>query len=227
MIIYNYYFAILILALLFFIISNKNPSILIAIIIIIIIGYYYYHEIKTYDKTLITNYNNKIDLLKNDIKERKVFNDPNYFLNKFPIVFRYLRNDKIMVDLIYNIRFLRVFDDAKYTNIVGSIEKLMKLYIFMLGDRYDIKIHFSTFLSLRNSIIRELYSIYIIVPDKFIYIFKINPYKEIKKTIKDFMVHTRKMIITIENYAYQFKGIPYLEDTKYKAYDKDYGLEVF
>jgi len=226
MLIYNYYFAVLVLALFFFLFSNKSASILLSIIIIIIIGYYYFIQINNYDKSLITNFNNKVDLLTNDIKEREIFNDPNHFLNKFPIVLRYLRNDKYLIELIYNIRFLRVFDDGKYTGLVGSIEKLMKLYIFMMGDRYEIDIYFTTFLELRASILRELYSIYIIVPDKFIYIFKINPYEEIKKTIENFMVHTRKMIIILENYARKNKGIKYLEDTKYRAYDKNNG-EVF
>ena len=96
----------------------------------------------------------------------------------------------------------------------------------MLGDRYDINIHFSTFILLRNSIIKELYSIYIIIPDKFIYIYNINPFLEIKKTIYEFMKHSRKMIIIIEKYAFNKKGIKYLEDTKYKAYQKN-NNEVF
>jgi hypothetical protein len=226
MYIYNYYFAVFVLALIFFLISNLNVSVLISIIIIIGIGYYYYIHIDNYDKSLITNFNNKVALLTTDIKERQVFNDPNYFLNKFPVVLRYLRNDKYLIDLIYNIRFLRVFDDAKYTSLIASIEKLMKLYIFMLGDRYDIKIYFSTFLELRATILKEFYSIYIIVPDKFIYIFKVNPYKEVKKTIENFMSHSRKMIIILENYARKSKGIKYLEDTKYRPYDNN-NKEVF
>lgn len=219
MLIYNYYIAIIILAVIFFLISNKNISILVSIIIIIIIGYFYFNKIYDYDKTIETNFNNKIALLKNDIKERENFNDDNYYLNKFPIVIKYLRYDKYLIDLLLNIRFIKVFDDGKYTSIVGSFEKLMKLYIFMMGDRYDINIYFTTFLSLRTTIIKELYSIYIIIPNKFIYIYKINPFEEIKKSIYDFTKYTRKMIITIQKYGFKEKGIKYLEDTKYKAYN--------
>jgi len=227
MIIYNYYFAILILTLIFFLISTKNVSILLSIIIIIIIGFYYFRQIDIFDKAQITNFNNKVKLITNDIKDREIFNDDNYYLNKFPIFIKYLRYDNFLIELILNIRFLKVFDNAKYTNIIGSIEKLMKIYIFMLGDRYDINNYFTTFISLRNSIIKELYTIYIIVPDKFIYIYNINPFREIKKTIYDFMTYTRKMIITIENYAYNNKGIKYLEDTKYKPFQKNNNMEVF
>lgn len=228
MILYNYYIAIFILAVIFYFISNKNVSILLSIIIIIIIGYYYLNKIYDYDKTIETNFNNKINLIKNDIKDREVFNDDNYFLNKFPIGIKYLRKDSYLIDILLNLRFIKVFDNAKYTSLIGSIEKLMKLYIFMMGDRYDISLYFGTFISLRNSIIKDLYSIYIIVPDKFIYIYKINPFDEIKRSIHDFMSHTRKMIITIQNYGYKNKGIKYLEDTKYKPYNlSNNSLEVF
>ena len=226
MIVYNYYFAVLILSLIFFYISTKSISILLSIIIVGILGYYYFNNISNYNNSLITNFNNNIKLLTDDIKDRDIVNDDNYILNKFPNNIIYLKHDKFLVQLLLNIRFIKIFDDAKYTNIINYFEKFMKIYIFMLGDRYDIQIHFTTFTSLRISIIKELYSIYIIVPDKFIYIYNINPFKEIQKTIYEFMKHTRKMIIIIEKYAFNKKGIKYLEDTKYKAYQKN-NYEVF
>jgi len=227
MIIYNYYIAIFILALIFFIISTKNISILLSIIIIIIIGYFYFSKIDNFNNLQITNFNNKIKLITDDIKNDELFNNENYILKLFPKIIRYLRHDKFLIELILNIRFLKIFDNAKYTSIIAYLEKFMKLYIFMLSDRYDINIHFSTFLLLRNTIIKELYSIYIIIPNKFIYTFKVNPYDEIKNTINNFIKHSRKMIITIQNYAYNNKNIKYLEDTKYKPYQKNNFLEVY
>lgn len=227
MIIYNYYFAIFILSLIFFYISTKNTSILLAIIIIIIIGYYYFNKINVYNNIQSNILENKIKTINSDIKNREVINNENYYLKKFPVAIKYLKYDEYLIELLLNIRFLQVFDDGKYTNLILLTEKLMKLYIFMLGDRYDINIYFNTFTSLRTSIIKELYSIYIIVPDKFIYIYEINPFDEIKKTIYNFIRHSRIMLITIENYAYNNnKDIYYLEDTKYKPYEKN-NLEVF
>jgi hypothetical protein len=219
MIIYNYYFAIIILAIIFFLISTKSISILISIIIIIIIGYYYFNKIDDFQKTIENNFNNKIKLINTDINNNELFNDSNYFLNKFPVNIKYLKYDNYLIELLLNIRFIKIFDNAKYIYLIGSIEKFMKLYIFMLGDRYDINIHFTSFLSLRTSIIKELYSIYIIIPNKFIYIYKINLFEELKKTIYNFISHSRKMIITIQNYAFKEKNIKYLEDTKYKPYN--------
>jgi len=198
MIIYNYYFAILLLAFIFFIISNKNPSILIAIIIIIIIGYYYFHKINDYNKNLITTNENKIKVLKKD---------------KNTI---YLSNNKTIIDLLLNIRFIRIFDNDRYTTIIGLADELIKLYIFMLGDRYDITKYFSSFLIIRNQLINNLYSSYLIIPDKFKFVYNLNPYEELKKTISDVIKHTRQMIIILKKYAFEKKDIKYLEDTKYK-----------
>ena len=142
MIIYNYYFAIIILAIIFFLISTKSISILLSIIIIIIIGYYYFNKIDDFQKTIENNFNNKIKLINTDIKDNELFNDSNYFLNKFPVNIKYLKYDNYLIELLLNIRFIKIFDNAKYIYLIGSIEKFMKLYIFMLGDRYDINIYF-------------------------------------------------------------------------------------
>ena len=224
--IYNYYFAILILALLFFIISNKNVSILVSIIIIIIIGYYYFNKINEYNVEIKTNFNNKILKLNNDIKDKEHIIDDNYIINKFPVELKYLNNDKKLIELILKIRFIKIFDDAKYTQIILLFENFMKVYIFMLADRYDINDYFTTFLELRKSIIKELYSIYVTIPMKLKYIFNINSFNILKETINDFMKHSRKMILIIENYGFKHKGLYYLQDTKYKPYEKN-DLEVF
>jgi len=224
--IYNYYIAILILALIFFIISNKNVSILLSIIIIIIIGYYYFNKIDKYNADIKTSFNNKILKLNEDIKDKEHIIDENYILNKFPIELKYLNNDKILIELILKIRFIKIFDDAKYTKILLLFENFMKIYIFMLADRFDINDYFSTFLELRKSIIKELYSIYIVIPMKLKNIYNVDSFKTLKETINEFIRHSRKMIVIIENYAFKHKGLYYLQDTKYKPYEKN-DLEVF
>ena len=102
----------------------------------------------------------------------------------------------------------------------------MKIYIYLLGDRYDIKEYFQTFIDIRTKIIKEFYSIFIIIPQKMQYSYNLNPFKEIEKTIKNFIKHSRQMIIIIERYAFTKKEIYYLQDTQYKPYDNN-NLEVY
>ena len=121
MIIYNYYFAILFLALIFFYISIKNTSILLSIIIIIIIGYYYFSKINIYNNSLSDSFKNKIKQINEDIKDRDIIYSQDYYLKKFPVAIKYLKYDEYLIELLLNIRFLRVFDDGVLTDSKGEV----------------------------------------------------------------------------------------------------------
>ncbi len=98
----------------------------------------------------------------------------------------------------------------------------------MLSNRYDISTHFSSFIDLRKTIIKELYSCFIILPQKFIHIYNVNPFKELEKTIIDFISYSNNMINTIKKYASLEKKIYYLEDVKYKPFNhNNTSFEVF
>ena len=226
--IYNYYVAILILAIIFFLISNQNLSILISIIIIIIIAYFYFPKINDFNNSIKTSFNNKIKLLNNDIKDKAKYShlDNNFFIKDFPNSLKYLPNDKFLTELLLNLRFIKVFDEGKFDNLINLFENFLKIYIFILGNRYDINTHFTTFIDLRTTIIKELYSIYIIIPIKLKFIYGINVYNTIKLSINDFISHSRKMIIILERFGYENKKIVYLPDTKFKPFQKN-NIDVF
>jgi hypothetical protein len=216
---YNYYVALMILAIIFFLISKQNLSILLAIIIIIIISYFYFNEIKHFDDNNKLNEKNIITTINNDIKDRQYLSDENYFLKKFPNEIKYLQKDKELFSIIINIRFIKRYDKSKYSNIVLYIDKFYKIYMFILADRYDIKKYFNTFLILRNTIIKELYSIYIILPMKMKYYYGFDSFNEIKKSITKFIDYSRIMITVLEKYGYQEKKVFYLNDSIIKPYE--------
>jgi hypothetical protein len=99
--------------------------------------------------------------------------------------------------------------------------------MFILADRYDINKYFTTFLLLRNTIIKELYSIYLILPLKMKYYYGFDSFNEIKISIANFIEYSRKMITILERYGYQEKKVYYLDDTKYKAYENNNINEVY
>lgn len=226
--IYNYYVAILILAIIFFLISNQNISILISIIIIIIIAYFYFPQINNYNNSIKTSFDNKIKILNNDIKDKSKYShlNVNFFIKDFPTSLKYLPNDKFLIELLLNLRFIKVFDEGKFDNLINLFENFLKIYIFILGNRYDINTYFTTFIDLRTTIIKELYSIYIIIPLKLKFIYGINVYNTIKLSINDFISYSRKMIIILERFGYENKKIVYLPDTKFKPFQKN-NIDVF
>lgn len=216
---YNYYIASLLLAIIFFLISTKNVNILISIIIVIIIGYFYFNKIYEYNDINKTTKVNIIKNLNSDIKDRKFTNDNVYYLKKFPNKILHLDKDETLLKIILNIRFIKRYDYEKYTNLINYFEKFLKIYIFILSDRYDIKQYFSIFVSLRNTIIEEMYSVFIILPQKMKNNFGFNSFDELKKSIQEFIIYSRKLITILERFGYYEKKVYYLEDTKVKPYE--------
>ena len=201
---------------------------MISIIIIIIISYFYINKIKEFDSENKQNFKNKVAVLNEDIKYRQYITDNNnYYLKKFPEQIDYLHKDNVLLNIVFNIRFIKRYDLEKYTNILFHIDKMYKIYMFILSGRYDIEKYFNIFIDLRNMIIREMYSIYIILPSKMKYYYGFSSFDELKKSINSFMEYSAKLIKILERYGYQEKKVYYLTDTKYKPYEKNYKNDVF
>lgn len=209
----RYYLLIFIIAIIFFILSKKNEKTLLSIIIIIIILFYIFNNIKP-------KKNNKEDILNKDIKIRKDINDTNFLLKEFPYKLKYLVKNEKLMNIILNIRFIKKFDIEKYTNIINYMDKFMKIYIFILIDRYEIQDYFGSLIDMRKTILEELYSIFLIIPKNLKYIYNINSYKEIYKSLDEFNLYSKNMINTIERYGKLEKNVSYLEDTYYTPYDE-------
>jgi|688.fasta_scaffold435453_2 hypothetical protein len=225
---YNYYIAALILSLIYFIISRQKLSILISIIIIIILSYLYISKINDFDNDNKTNLKNQISELNKDIQYREHLTDSNnYYLKKFPNEIKYLIKDKTLFEIVLNIRYTKRYDLEKYTNILFHIDKLYKIYMFILSGRYDINKYFDIFVDLRNMIIREMYEIYVILPLEMKYYYGFNSFDELKKSIEHFIKYSRNMIKILERYGYQEKGVYYLKDVKYKPYENNNINNVF
>lgn len=225
MIIFDYiyketYILILILSIIFYIISKTNTQTLLSIIIILILSYIVYIYIislsldkEKHDKT-VDKYINK------SLEKKEQTISKNYVVGVFPDKIKYLTKDDNLVEIIMNINFVRKFDKFRYADIINIADEMMKIYIFILSDRYKPEEYFSQFIDLRQNILEIMYSFYVVVPKKLAYIYGLNPYEELKKSINNFTIYTRNMISILENYSKIEKKVYHLEDTKYRAYNK-------
>lgn len=225
MIIFDYvyketYIIILILAFIFYIVSKTNTKILLSIIIIIILSYIAYNYILNISLNKKNNEKTINKYIEKSLEQVKQTVSKNYVVGIFPDKIKYLIKDEKLVEIIININFVRKFDKYRYADILNIADEMMKVYIFILSDRYKPEEQFSEFINLRHNILEILYSFYIILPNKFKYIYGVNPYEELKKSITDFTIHTRKMINILENYAKIEKKVYYLEDSLYRPYNK-------
>jgi hypothetical protein len=101
------------------------------------------------------------------------------------------------------------------------MNKLMKIYIYILSDRYDIYIYIPIFNDIVNDILEILYSFVFVVPNRFKHIYGFNPSEEIDKSIFDFRTKLEKMLIVLNNYGKIEKKKIYIDIYKYNPYEKN------
>lgn len=220
-IINNYYLVILFLALIFFIISKYNTSILISLIIIIIF-FYYINDIiqknnaktKNIEEVVLENIDKGIDTIKE-------LNTNNFYININTGHIKFLKKNKEFLEIINNLKFVKKFDKTRYNNLIIYANKLMKIYIYILSDRYDIYVYMPIFNDIVNDILEILYSFVFIVPQKFKHIYGFNPDNEIDKSIANFRNKIEQMLIVLNNYGKIAKKKIYIDIYKYSPYEKN------
>lgn len=217
-IIYNYYY-IVIIAFIYYIISKLDINKLIAIIIILLIGYVLYNNIlKNEKENELKNLSNDKKLYE-DVKDTVEISTSEYFINNNPNNIKYLKNNKELVDIINNLSFIKKFNKSLYSELIVFCNKLMKIYMYILSNRYDIYTYQPIFIDIRNKIIELLYSLIFVVPDQFKHIYGLNPYDEINKSTRDFIILSKDMLNILEKYGKIEKKVLYLQDSKYKPYN--------
>jgi hypothetical protein len=217
----NYYAAILFLALIFFIISKYNSSVLIALIIIIIFYYHIDNNIKQANATKKNREEDIVDNIDKGIDTIKELNTNNFNININTGNIKFLKKNKEFLDIIHNLRFVKKFDKTRYNNLIIYMNKLMKIYIYILSDRYDIYIYIPIFNDIVNDILEILYSFVFVVPNRFKHIYGFNPSEEIDKSIVDFRTKLEKMLIVLNNYGKIEKKKIYIDIYKYNPYEKN------
>tara|TARA_Y100000389_G_scaffold88010_1_gene84482 strand:- start:2677 stop:3342 length:666 start_codon:yes stop_codon:yes gene_type:complete len=209
---YGYlYIYIFILALIFYIIGNYETNVLISIIIIFIIGYLFYLKINNdleknqYEEKKIK------DKINNNLVDISYFNSLNSNINKIPKEFKYLLKDDILTQIILDINFINKFNKTLYIDIILNMDKLMKIYIYILNNIYHPTQYISSFIETKKNILELLNSVKLNVPIISKYTIGFNLHNRVDKSIMLFKMRVRKMITIIHNYSNYEKNI-YLED---------------
>jgi hypothetical protein len=217
----RYYYIIIILTIFYYILSKNNSSILLSIIIIIFAFYYINNYIKENDIINNTDNNIKKENIQREVKDIIEVSNDNIYVNKNNKNTKYLIKNNEFMDILFNIRFVKKFDKTKYSNMIINMDKLMKIYIYILADRYDINTYLPIFTDIKNNIIEIFYSLIFVIPNKFKHIYGFDAQIEIDKSLEDFRSKIKYMITVITNYAKIGKEEVYLNIHKYIPYEKN------
>ena len=194
---------------------------MIALIIIIIFYYHIDNNIKQANATKKNREEDIVDNIDKGIDTIKELNTNNFNININTGNIKFLKKNKEFLDIIHNLRFVKKFDKTRYNNLIIYMNKLMKIYIYILSDRYDIYIYIPIFNDIVNDILEILYSFVFVVPDRFKHIYGFNPSEEIDKSIVDFRTKLEKMLIVLNNYGKIEKKKIYIDIYKYNPYEKN------
>jgi|TARA_B100000497_G_scaffold11017_1_gene12434 hypothetical protein len=104
-------------------------------------------------------------------KEIKTHNNDNHYidnLNIYPIYnkpkkFIFLKNDKFLEKILYNLRFIEPYDTGDYLKLTILIENFLKIYYNLIIDRYDID-YVDILLDTRKEILNIMYNFKVDAP---------------------------------------------------------------
>ncbi|MFY8162169.1 MAG: hypothetical protein ACOVNU_12625 [Candidatus Kapaibacteriota bacterium] len=162
-----------------------------------------------------------IDKIDKDIDDIKEMNTNNFYININSGNIKFLVKNKEFLDIIKNLRFIKKFDKTRYNNLIILMNKLMKIYIYILADRYDSYVYIPILNDIKNDIFEILYSLVFVVPERFKHIYGFNPTEEIEKSLNDFRIKVANMLIVLDNYGKLGKDKKYLDIHKYSPYEKN------
>lgn len=217
----QYYYIIILFAVFYYFLSKRNPTILLSILILIIVFYYYNNYRKENEAQFKAESSKKEDKIRDEVKDVVELSTDNFYLHKNNKNIKYLVKNKEFMDVLFNIRFIKRFDKTRYSNMIVNMDKLMKIYIYILADRYDINTYLPIFTDIKNNILEIFYSLIFVVPNQFKHIYGFDPQTEIDKSLSDFRNKIKQMLTVITNYAKIDKQKVYVNNDKYMPYEKN------
>jgi transcriptional regulator with PAS, ATPase and Fis domain len=217
----HYYYIIILFAVLYAILSKRQTPILLSIIIIIIL-YYYYNTYRAENEAQFkADSSKKEDKIRHEVKDVVEISTDNFYIHKSNKDIKYLVKNKEFMDILFNIRFIKRFDKTRYSNMIVNLDKLMKIYMYILADRYDVNTYLPIFTDIKNNVLEIFYSLIFVVPNQFKHIYGFDPQTEIDKSLSDFRSKTKQMLTVITNYARIGQKKVYVNNDKYMPYEKN------
>lgn len=214
----EFYIALFLLSVLFLLLHRLKGNSLVVIIIVLLVGYvvyYYLYEISTKREESILNQKNTIN---EDIKGRKETSDDVFYSRSFPKNLKYLKESQELMDIATNVRFIKKFNKSIYADLLNNMNSLMKIYIYILSERYSFD-QIQLFIDIRDNILELMHSYIIIVPEYLKHTYGFNAYDEIHKSIDDFTSESRRMLEVLDNFCKIHLKEVYVPIDKYKPYN--------
>lgn len=187
---------LLFFAIVFYILRKSSETTLLSIVVVGMMGVVFYYIYVEHKRTAP-----KQPTAESDTNERREVVSESYELKRFTNKLKYIHENAEFKDIARDLRFTRIFDKARYGDLLVHMDKLQKVYVYILGGRYDPRLYIPTFIDLRRIILEILYSFFMVVPQELKHTYNLDPYKQLYDNIESSTVATRKMLNVLYAYA--------------------------
>lgn len=180
------------------VVYRSNLVIIVMFVIILYLMYLYDFQNRFTNKDfknideIITDHsqefiNKELELIQED--EYYIDSNDIYSIYKKPKKFLFLKKDKYLEKILYDLRFIQKYDKGDYLKLIILIENFLKTYYNLIIDRYDID-YIDILLDIRKEILNIMYNFKVDAPQYD----KKNRY--VHNVIQD-------NIVKIQSYTYQ------------------------
>lgn len=180
-----------------FFIVKKSDQIFFALIISYVV-FYFYNENRKKIQDQNANIKTYLDKIEKILLESREIPQQVYFIHKTPRKLIYIRKNKTICEVIYDLKWVEIYDKYSLYLTVAYLEYFLKIHYNMMWGRYEYRIYFDILQDIRNIILNTLKSINFNVP-KISRVLSIN----------DLNTYIEKRIIIIQSITGKYLKIIY------------------
>jgi len=126
-----------------------------------------------------------------------------YSVHKFPKKkgFEFLRTNPDIEAIVESIRVVRMFDRARYQELLLTLNNMQKTYVYILGKRVPYTVGVSSFFDQRDAIMELMYSFYMVTPRTLKHVYGMRPYQRLQEAIERLFKLTDTMTSVLRNFV--------------------------
>ena len=168
--------------------------------------YFYYVYIPNVPKESETDSKGqRMPLIEREAKEPlapKVEAGPVYNVHKYPKKgFGHLRMNKELEAIVHSVRVVRMFDRARYQELMLTLDQMQKTYMYVLGRRLPHTVGVPSFFDQRDRVFELMYSFYLVTPRKLKHVYGVQPFERLQEAIERLFKATDTMTSVLRNFV--------------------------
>lgn len=137
-----------------------------------------------------------------DTRRKGSSGSESYYVKQFPkLGLQNIVKNHILSDIGADLAFTAIFDKARYQETLLLMDKFQKVYMYILGGRYNCTSYIPTMVDISDLILENLYSFYIVVPSQTKHIYGLYPHDILKKNITLFTSLRRSMLNVVNTFS--------------------------